>query len=101
MAPGLPVAARDVSQFQAESIADHIIKGVDMNRITLEPGKRGGRPCIRDLRITVYDVLSMLSSGMSQQEIQHDFPELTPEDILAALAYAAEREHQVYSYKAQ
>ena len=71
-----------------------------MNRITLEPGKRGGRPCIRDLRITVYDVLSMLSSGMSQQEIQDDFPELTPEDILAALAYAAEREHQVYSYKA-
>jgi uncharacterized protein (DUF433 family) len=43
----------------------------------------------------------MLSSGMSQQEIQDDFPELTPEDILAALAYAAEREHQVYSYKAQ
>ena len=72
-----------------------------MNRITLEPGKRGGRPCIRGLRITVYDVLSMLSSGMSQQEIQDDFPELTVEDILASLAYAAEREHQVYSYKVQ
>jgi uncharacterized protein (DUF433 family) len=101
MTAGYPVTARDVCQFQAESVADHITKGVDMNRITLEPAKRGGRPCIRDLRITVYDVLSMLSSGMSQQEIQDDFPELTPEDILAALAYAAEREHQVYSDKAQ
>jgi uncharacterized protein (DUF433 family) len=72
-----------------------------MDRITLEPGKRGGRPCIRGLRITVYDVLSMLSSGMTQQEIQDDFPELTPEDILSVLAYAADREHQVYSLKAQ
>jgi len=73
----------------------------DMNRITLEPGKRGGRPCVRGLRITVYDVLSMLSGGMSQQEIQDDFPELTPEDIQAVLAYAADREHQVVSLKAQ
>ena len=72
-----------------------------MNRITLEPGKRGGRPCIRGLRITVYDVLSMLSSGMTQQEIQDDFPELTTEDILAVLAYAADREHQVYSLQVQ
>lgn len=72
-----------------------------MNRITLEPGKRGGRPCIRGLRITVYDVLAMLSSGMSHLEILEDFPELTPEDILAVLAYAADREHQVYSLKAQ
>ena len=72
-----------------------------MDRITLEPGKRGGRPCIRGLRITVYDVLCMLSSGMSQQEIQDDFPELTSEDILSVLAYAADREHQVYSLKAQ
>jgi len=72
-----------------------------MNRITLEPGKRGGRPCVRGLRITVYDVLSMLSSGMSQQEIQDDFPELTSEDIFAVLAYAADREHQVVSLKVQ
>ncbi len=72
-----------------------------MSRITLEPGKRGGRPSIRGLRITVYDVLSMLSNGMSQQDIQHDFPELTSEDILAVLAYAADREHQVFSLKAQ
>lgn len=71
-----------------------------MNRITLEPGKRGSRPCIRGLRITVYDVLSMLSSGMSSQEILEDFPELTVEDILSVLAYAADREHQVVSLQA-
>ena len=68
-----------------------------MNRITLQPGKRGGRPCIRGLRITVYDVLFMLSTNMTQQEILEDFPELEPEDILAALAFAADREHKVYS----
>jgi len=71
-----------------------------MNNITLEPGKRGGRPCIRNLRITVYDVLSMLSGGMTQAEIQEDFPELTQKDILSVLAYAADREHQVLSLKA-
>lgn len=62
------------------------------DRITLEPGKRGGKPCIRGLRITVYDVLEWLASGMSTAEIIADFPELTPEDIQAALAYAADRE---------
>ena len=67
-----------------------------MDRITLEPDKRGGRPCIRGLRISVYDVLAMLSSGMSQQEILEDFPELTQEDVLAVLSYAADREHQVF-----
>ncbi len=72
-----------------------------MDRITLEPGKRGGRPCIRGLRISVYDVLSMLSSGMTQQEVLDDFPELTEQDILAVFAYAADREHQVYSLKLQ
>ena len=72
-----------------------------MDRITLEPDKRGGRPCIRGLRISVYDVLAMLSSGMSQQEILEDFPELTQEDVLAVLSYAADREHQVFSFKVQ
>jgi uncharacterized protein (DUF433 family) len=67
-----------------------------MDRITLEPDKRGGRPCIRGLRISVYDVLAMLSSGMSQQEILEDFTELTQEDVLAVLSYAADREHQVF-----
>ncbi len=74
---------------------------VFMDRITLEPGKRGGRPCIRGLRISVYDVLSMLSGGMSQQEVLDDFPELTHEDILAVLSYAADREHQVFSLMVQ
>ena len=75
-----------------------------MNRITLEPGKRGGRPSVHTRAAhygTVYDVLCMLSSGMTQQEIQDDFPELSAEDILAVLAYAADREHQVFSLKAQ
>ena len=72
-----------------------------MDRITLEPGKRGGRPCIRGLRISVYDILSMLSNGMSQEEVLDDFPELVREDIMAALAYAADREHQVYTLKVQ
>ncbi len=61
-------------------------------RITIEPGKRGGRPCIRGMRITVYDVLSYLAAGMTAGEILDDFPYLTAEDIQACLAYAAERE---------
>ena len=61
-------------------------------RITIGPGKRGGKPCIRGLRITVYDVLDYLASGMSYDEVLSDFPELEREDILACLAYAAERE---------
>ena len=60
--------------------------------ITIEPGKRGGKPCIRGLRITVYDVLSYLASGMTHEEILADFPDLTKEDILACLSYAADRE---------
>lgn len=66
-------------------------------RITLEPGKRGGRPCVRGLRITVYDVLEMLAGGMSEAEILEDFPELESEDIRACLSYAANREHSLYS----
>jgi uncharacterized protein (DUF433 family) len=64
------------------------------DRITIEPGKRGGKPCIRGLRITVYDVLSYLASGMTTEEVLEDFPSLTREDILACLAYAADREQQ-------
>lgn len=60
--------------------------------ITIEPGKRGGKPCIRGLRITVYDVLEYLASGMSEKEILDDFPYLTKDDILACLGFAAERE---------
>ncbi len=62
--------------------------------ITIEPGKRGGKPCIRGMRITVYDVLSYLASGMTYEEILDDFPYLTQDDILACLGYAADRERQ-------
>ncbi|MBX2895912.1 MAG: DUF433 domain-containing protein [Cyclobacteriaceae bacterium] len=60
--------------------------------ITLEPGKRGGKPCIRGMRITVYDVLSYLASGMSVNQIIAEFPELTADDIKACLSYAADSE---------
>jgi len=63
--------------------------------ITLEPGKRSGKPCIRGLRITVYDILSYLAAGMSTKDILNDFPELTEQDILASLAYAAEAEKRI------
>lgn len=59
--------------------------------ITIEPGKRGGKPCIRGLRITVYDVLEYLACGMSHADVLKEFPYLTEEDILACLAYAADR----------
>jgi uncharacterized protein (DUF433 family) len=65
------------------------------NIITIEPGKRGGRPCIRHMRITVADVLGWLAAGMSHEEIRADFPELTEDDIRACLAYAADRERRV------
>jgi uncharacterized protein (DUF433 family) len=64
-------------------------------RITIEAGKRGGRPCIRGMRITVYDVLSYLAAGMTVAQILDDFPYLTPEDIQACLAFAAERERSM------
>lgn len=67
--------------------------------ITIEPGKRGGKPCIRGLRITVYDILEYLASGMTQEEILEDFPELTQNDIRACLSFAADREHNLASLK--
>ena len=63
--------------------------------ITIEPGKRGGKPCDRGLRITVGDVLGWLAAGMSHQEILDDYPELTEQDIRACLAYAADRERRL------
>jgi uncharacterized protein (DUF433 family) len=65
--------------------------------ITIEPGKRGGKPCIRGLRITVYDVLEYLASGMSEDEILEDFPDLTRQDIRACLAFAADLERRFVS----
>jgi len=67
------------------------------DRITIEPGKRGGKPCIRDLRITVQDVLEYLAAGMTVEEILGDFPDLTREDIQACLAFAADRERKLTS----
>ncbi len=65
------------------------------DRITVEPGKRGGKPTIRGLRITVYDVLDYLASGMSEEQILSDFPELEAGDIRACLAFAADRERKL------
>lgn len=66
-----------------------------LERITIEPGKRGGKPCIRGLRITVYDVLEYLASGMTHDQILADFPELVADDIRACLQFAADRERKL------
>lgn len=64
-------------------------------RITIDPETRFGRPTIRGMRISVYDILGWFASGMTAQDIMNDFPELTAEDIQAALSYAADREHKI------
>jgi uncharacterized protein (DUF433 family) len=64
--------------------------------ITLEPGKRSGKPCIRGMRITVYDVLGYLAAGMTPEQIVYDFPELTQKDIQACLMYAADSEKHTH-----
>lgn len=66
-----------------------------LHRITLDPGKRGGKPCVRQMRITVYDVLGWLAAGMTQQDILGDYPELEVADIQACLAFAAAREQRM------
>jgi uncharacterized protein (DUF433 family) len=68
--------------------------------ITIDPETRGGKPCIRGLRITVYDVLEYLASGMSEAEILSDFPDLVADDIRACLAFAADRERRLLSVPA-
>lgn len=65
--------------------------------ITIEPGKRGGKPCIRGLRITVSDILEYLASGMSESETLRDFPDLTADDLRTCLAFAADRERKLVS----
>ncbi|HWS52595.1 MAG TPA: DUF433 domain-containing protein [Pyrinomonadaceae bacterium] len=70
------------------------------NHITIEPDKRGGKPCIRGMRITVQDVLEYLASGMTEEEILDDFPDLTREDIKACLAFAADRERKLITVPA-
>jgi uncharacterized protein (DUF433 family) len=70
------------------------------DRITIDPAVRGGKPCIRGLRITVYDVLEYLAGGMSESEIVRDFPDLTVEDVRACLAFAADRERRLATFPA-
>ena len=65
--------------------------------ITIEPDKRGGKPCIRGLRITVYEILDYLAAGMTEGQIMKDFPDLTSDDIRACLAFAADRERRLTS----
>ncbi len=65
--------------------------------ITIEPGKRSGKPCIRGMRITVTDILEYLASGMTFEDILDDFPDLAREDIMASLAFAADRERKLYT----
>ncbi|MEP7153406.1 MAG: DUF433 domain-containing protein [Nitrospira sp.] len=71
------------------------------SRITIEPGKRSGKPCIRGMRITVDDVLEYLASGMTEDDILRDFPDLSREDIRACLAFAADRERKLVSVPPQ
>jgi len=68
--------------------------------ITIEPGKRSGKPCVRGLRITVSDVLDYLASGMSEAELLDDFPDLTRDDVVACLAFAADRERKLMTIPA-
>lgn len=68
--------------------------------ITIEPDKRGGKPCIRGLRITVYDVLDYLAAGMTEAQIIADFPDLRPDDIRACLQFAADRERRLMGFPA-
>ncbi|TVQ25961.1 MAG: DUF433 domain-containing protein [Spirochaetaceae bacterium] len=68
-----------------------------LDRITIEDGKRSGKPCIRGMRITVYDVLEYLASGMTAEQVLEDFPDLEHEDILACLQFAADRERRMVS----
>ena len=84
-----PLAGRKTLDYFGAVNYEHII--------TVEPGKRSGKPCIRGMRITVYDVLEYLASGMTEDEIIQDFPELTHEDIKACLAFAADREKKLFT----
>jgi uncharacterized protein (DUF433 family) len=80
----------------------HDIRPMDYRDIiTIEPGKRGGKPCIRGLRITVYDILDYLAPGMSEDDILREFPDLRRDDIRATLAFAADRERRLSGMAAE
>ena len=65
-------------------------------KISIDPGRRGGRPCINGTRISVYDIAGWFAAGMSERKIMEDFSQLTSEDIRAAMAFVADREHRVF-----
>ena len=99
--PQLVTGVKKPSQERPKRFRSRLVRGEDhehamdyRERITIEPGKRGGKPCVRGMRITVYDVLGYLASGMTYEEVLEDFPYLEREDILACLAFAAERERK-------
>ncbi len=71
-----------------------------LERITIKPGRRSGKPCIRDTRITVYDVLSYLAAGTNESDLLTQFPDLTHDDILACFAFAAERDRRTFASRA-
>ena len=71
-----------------------------LDYITIDPNKRSGKPCVRGLRITVYEVLEYLASDMTEEQILHDFPDLTREDLKACIAFAADRERKLITVPA-
>ena len=78
-------------------LSNYFQKPMEYNQIiTIEPGKRSGKPCIRGMRITVYDILEYLAGGMTEAEVLEDFSELTSQDIKACLAFAADREKKLF-----
>ncbi len=85
---------KDFKVFAQQVIVTIILTMNYRNYITIEPNKRGGKPCVRGLRITVYEVLEYLASEMTEAEILDDFPDLTREDLKACIAYAADRERR-------
>jgi uncharacterized protein (DUF433 family) len=85
------------SAFEVDQVILFVSNIMDYHDIiTIEPGKRSGKPCIRGMRITVYDILEYLAGGMTEAEILADFSELTSEDIKACLAFAADREKKLF-----
>jgi uncharacterized protein (DUF433 family) len=87
---------------RSSEIADCIsLRRLTIYRLTIDPNKRSGKPCVRGLRITVYEVLEYLASNMTEEEILDDFPDLTREDLKACIAFAADRERKLVTVPAE
>lgn len=102
LASDWPFRARDTAYLARDRVLPYNGDIMDplLSRITLEPDKRGGKPCIRGLRITVYDILEYLAAGMTEAQILADFPDLEGDDIKAVLRFAAERERRLSTTQA-